>query len=105
MFKLVALFKRPLDPEAFEDRWVHEFVPLAERMPGIRRIAVSHTHGSPAGPTPYHLVHEFFFDSLDAARAAMASPEGQAAGHTLMSIAPDDVTLFFAEHMEEERRG
>lgn len=103
MYKLVALFKRPADPAAFEHRWAHEFVPLAERMPGIRRIAVSHTQGGPAGPTPFYLTHEFFFDTLDEVRAAMASPEGQAAGRCLMTIAPDDVTLYFAEHLEEER--
>ncbi|MBI3359495.1 MAG: EthD family reductase [Chloroflexi bacterium] len=103
MHKLVALFSPPLDITDFETRWAHEFVPLAEKMPGVRRVAVSRVTGGPVGPAPFYLVHEFFFDNRDALVAAMTSPEGVAAAHGLMSFAPDIVTLMFAEHMEEDR--
>jgi uncharacterized protein (TIGR02118 family) len=103
MFKLVALFSHPPDIVEFERRWSHEFVPLAEKMPGLRRLAVSHIEGGPAGPAPFYLVHEFFFDDREALLAAMTSPEGAAAARCLMGFAPEVATLMFAEHLEEQR--
>ncbi len=103
MYKLIALFSEPADVATFETRWSHEFVPLAEKMPGLRKAAVSRIEGGPAGPAAFHLVHEFFFDDKEAMLAAMASPEGTAAARCLMAIAPKDVTLLFAEHLEEAR--
>jgi hypothetical protein len=46
---------------------------------------------------------EFYFDDLQALQRALASPEGQIAGKALMSFAAEQVTLCFAEHMEEAR--
>jgi uncharacterized protein (TIGR02118 family) len=103
MHKLMLLFRPPSDVERFEQEWSGTFVPAAERMPGIRRITVSRAVESLAGPLDLYLVHEFFFDSLLAAREAMASPAGEAAGQALMAFASGAVTLCFAEHLEEGR--
>jgi uncharacterized protein (TIGR02118 family) len=105
MYKLIALFTEPAEIETFETRWSHEFVPLAEKMPGLRRAVVSRIEGGPGGPVLYYLVHEFYFDDKEALLAAMTSPEGTEAARCLMSIAPKDVTLLFAEHMEETSYG
>jgi len=99
--KLVVLFKRPPDPAEFERRWSEEFVPLAEKMPGLKRVVVSHTHGGPAGPVDIYLLHELYFESIAALTAAMSSPEGVAAGQCLLRITPQIATLLFAEHMED----
>ena len=101
MYKLIALFTQPAEVEKFEMRWSHEFVALAEKMPGLRRATVSRIEGGPAGPSPYQLIHEFFFDDKDTLLAAMTSPEGTAAARCLMDLAADNVTLMFAEHLEE----
>ncbi len=103
MHKLIVLFRTPEDPPAFERRWSEAFLPLAEKMPGLRRIVVSRIQGGPGGSVDFHLVHEFFFDDERALRAAMASPAGQKAGQALMAFAADRVTLCFAEHLEEDR--
>ena len=101
IYKLVILFQQPSDPSDFERRWSEEFVPLAERLPGLRRIVVSHTHGGPRGPVDIYLIHELHFNGLAELRAAMASPPGVAAGQYLMRLAPRSATLLFAEHMED----
>ncbi len=103
MHKLMVLFGRPSNLGDFEDYWSGRFVPLAERMPGLRRVAVSRVHGSQGGKVDLHLMHEFYFDNEDALRRALASPEGQAAGDALMSFAGGYAALCFAEHLEEER--
>jgi uncharacterized protein (TIGR02118 family) len=101
--KLMILFHKTADPIELETRWSQEFVRLAEQMPGLRRVSVSRVVGSPGGGADLQLVHEFFFDNLDAVQAAMASPEGQAAGRALMELAGESATLVFAEHLEEAR--
>lgn len=103
MHKLSLIFKRPVDQVGFESRWSQEFVPKAEAMPGLRRVAVSRVYGSPSEDVDLMLMHEFFFDDAESLRRAMASPQGQTAGKTLMAIAADFVTICFAEHMEEDR--
>jgi uncharacterized protein (TIGR02118 family) len=104
-FKLVILFKPPESPAVFEQRWSEEFVPLAEQLPGLRRVVVAHTHGGPAGPVEVYLIHELHFDSQAALGAAMTSAEGVAAGQCLVRVAGKNATLMFAEHMEDRPHG
>lgn len=99
----MILFRKPPDVLEFERLWSEAFVRRAESMPGLRRVAVSRVHGGPDGEVDLHLVHEFFFDDAQALRQALASPEGQAAGRTLMAIAGGHVSVCFAEHLEEAR--
>lgn len=103
MHKLMLLFSSPRDRSAFETRWSEEFVRSAEKMPGLRRVSVSRTVETLLGPAAPYLIHEFYFDDLAAARSAMASPEGQAAGRALMGFASGSVGLLLAEHLEEDR--
>lgn len=98
----MILFRQPEDVVAFDTRWSDDFVRIAEKMPGLRRVTVSRISGGPSGEVDLHLVHEFYFDHAQAARAAMASPEGQAAGRALMSFASDVATLCFADHLEDD---
>jgi uncharacterized protein (TIGR02118 family) len=101
MYKLILLFHAPADSQ---DQWSSEFVPLADKLPGLRRVVVSHVEGGLAGPVDIQLIHELYFDSKDALLAAMQSPQGVAAGQCLVQItknAPKTVTMLFAEHMED----
>lgn len=99
----MLLFRTPPEPFEFDRQWSEGFVSLVEKMPGIRRVAVSRVYGAPSEEVGYHLLHEFFFDDREAMQSAMRSPEGQVAGKALMSFAADLVTILFAEHFEEQR--
>lgn len=105
MYKLTLIFHDlPAAPDLVA-RWSQEFVPLAERMPGLQRVLVSHADGGPAGPVDIRLIHDLVFESREALLAAMQSPEGVAAGQSLVQLtknAPGAVTLLFAEHMEDD---
>ena len=57
MNKLVVLVRTPPDPAGFEDSWANEFVPRADRLPGLRRVAVSRVTGGPEGRAHLYLVH------------------------------------------------
>jgi uncharacterized protein (TIGR02118 family) len=100
MHKLVVVLRGVAESERLERQWSDDFVPLAEKMPGLRRVLVGRVSGAPAGPAEVVLLHEFLFDNLASLRAAMISPEGQAAGAALMRFAGERAELFFAEHFE-----
>jgi uncharacterized protein (TIGR02118 family) len=100
MHKLVVVLRRSAEDERIERRWSEDFVPLAEKMPGLRRVVVGRSVGSPGGRADVLLVHELLFDDLPSLHNAMTSPAGQAAGLALMQFAGERAELFFAEHHE-----
>lgn len=103
MHKLIVLFKSTNDPTQLETQWSGRFVPLAEKMPGIRRVSVTRILGGANEAPELHMIHEFYFDNLAALQEAMASEEGQKAGQALVSFAQDKATILLAEHLEEAR--
>lgn len=103
MHKLIVLFKSTGDPTQLETQWSGRFVPLAEKMPGIRRVSVTRILGGATEASDIHMMHELYFDDLAALQHAMASEEGQKAGRALMAFAADIATILLAEHLEEAR--
>jgi len=104
MRKPLLLFQTPSDGVHFERRWSEDFVSKAERLPGVRRAAVSRILRGPVGEVELHLIPELYFDDREALMRAMTSDEGQAAGTCLMTFAGDQVAICFGEHLEEDRR-
>lgn len=105
MYKLTLIFHAQPDNPDLLTRWSQEFVPLADRLPGLKLVIVSHVDGGPSGPTDIRLIHDLIFESREAMTEAMQSPAGVAAGQCLVHItrnAPNSVTLLFAEHMADE---
>jgi len=101
MYKLSILFRAPSDIPTFEHDWANTFVPLAEAMPGILRVAVSNIDGGPDGPAPFYKSHEFHFENRAAMDAAMNSEAGMRAGHALNAIATGLFTILFCEVLED----
>ncbi len=97
MIKLIALYKKPADPDLFLKHYNEVHLPLIRKIPGLRNLEVVHVTGAPFGESNFWLMAGMTYDSLDAMNAANASPEGRAAAKDLMSFAADVVTLFFGE--------
>lgn len=97
MVKLIALYKKPADTAAFDNHYREVHTPLAKKMPGLRKLEVMRITGAPGGEAKFYLVAEMYFDNMDALKAALASPEGKAAGKDVMSFAGDLVHMMFAE--------
>ena len=98
MIQLVFCLTRRagLSREAFLERWLDLHGPLVrEHAPalGVRRYVQVHTLPAAAyerlaavrgAPAAFDGVAELWFDSLEAMRAAAATPEGRAAGRALL---------------------
>jgi uncharacterized protein (TIGR02118 family) len=97
MVKLVVLYKKPADVAAFEKRYFEEHLPIANKMPGIKKVEISHMVSGPMGEPPYYMMAELYFDNMDAMNAAMSSPEGKESAKNIMSFAKDIISMMFAE--------
>jgi uncharacterized protein (TIGR02118 family) len=104
MVKLIALYKKPADVDAFEAHYANVHLPLIEKIPGLRRTELSRITGAPRGEAPFYLMYEMYFDDVEAYNQAMQSDENKAAGKDLMSFARDIVTLMIADAYEDEVR-
>jgi uncharacterized protein (TIGR02118 family) len=84
MVKLIyCISKKPeLSVEEFQRYWRDTHGPIAGRIPGLRRYVQCHVvpelYARETKPA-YDGAAELWFDDLDAMRAAMQSPETQAA--------------------------
>jgi uncharacterized protein (TIGR02118 family) len=88
---MVVIYRTPKDVAAFDRHYFEIHVPLAKKLPGLRKYEVSEGPiAVQAGGAPVHLVATLHFDNLAAIRQAFASPEGQAAGADRQRFAPDD---------------
>jgi uncharacterized protein (TIGR02118 family) len=96
MAKLLALYRTPKDPAAFDRYYFATHAPLAKKIPGLRKYDVSSgTVLGPEGPSNFYLVATLQFDSLDDIKAALGSPEGQATAADLGNFADGGVELIF----------
>jgi uncharacterized protein (TIGR02118 family) len=77
MARMVVIYQKPADVAAFERHYFEKHVPLAKKLPGIRRYEVSQGPVmSPAGPSDAWMVATLHFDSMAAIKAAFASEVG-----------------------------
>ena len=101
MAKLVALYKTPQNPEHFDNYYYARHVPIAKKVPGLRRYEVSAGPvASPGGPAPFHLIAILTFDSMADIQAALASPQGIATGNDLANFASGGVDLLVFDTKE-----
>ena len=97
MAEVVVLYKTPKDAAAFDKYYAETHIPLAKKLPGLKKYAVSKGPvGSPAGPSGIHLVAILTFDSVAAVQAAFGSEEGKATGADVPKFASGgaDILIF-----------
>ena len=97
MARMVVIYRTPKDPAAFDAHYKDVHVPLAKKLPGLRKYEVSRRPIlTPAGdPEPY-LVAILYFDDMPSMRNAFATPEGKACAADRRVLAPDndDVQMY-----------
>jgi uncharacterized protein (TIGR02118 family) len=98
--KLIALYKQPPDPAAFDEVYFNTHLPLIEKVPGLSRTVVTRFTRTLMGDGLY-MMAEMYFTDESALRAAMKSPEMAAAGSNLNGFANGLVTLMFGQEQEK----
>jgi uncharacterized protein (TIGR02118 family) len=101
MVKLTVLYKKPADPQTFDDYYKNVHTPLALKIPGLRRLEVAKITGGGGGESPYHLIAELYFDDMNSLNQGMASPEGKASGKDVNVFAKGLAEFIFSEVEEK----
>lgn len=103
MARMVVIYPMPKDIEAFDRHYFEIHVPLAKKLPGLRKYEVSAgSIATPVGASNIHLIGTLYFDDLAAIKMAFASPEGRATAADRRLFAPDDssVQMFLFDERE-----
>jgi len=95
------LYKTPKDATAFDKHYFEKHVPIAKKIPGLRKYEVSKGPVmTPAGPSGVYLVATLQFDDVAAIQAAFASPQGQAAGADVQTFATGGADMLVFDNRE-----
>lgn len=97
MAQMITIYKTPRNPAAFDRHYLDVHVPLARRLPGLRKLE---TNRGPIislyGASEAHLVATLHFDSLSDINAAFMSECGRACAADRQQLAPHahDVQMY-----------
>lgn len=94
--KLVAIYKQPTDPAAFEEAYFKTHLPLMAKVPGLQKTVITRFTRTIMGEG-YYLMNEMYFADQDALKAAMRSPEMASAGENLNTFAQGLTTLLYGD--------
>lgn len=85
--KLLVIYPRPTDVDAFEKIYTEEHLPLAaEKISGKTKVVLAKVTGSPGGDPPFYRIAEIHYPSLDALNESLASAGTQEAAAHAQSI-------------------
>lgn len=91
MARMIAIYKTPENKEAFDKHYYEVHIPLARKLPGLKKYDVSKRPIiSTTGDSDTYLIRTLHFESLDAIKTAFASPQGKACAADRRILVPDD---------------
>ena len=101
MAQILVTYKTPKDVAAFDKYYAETHIPLAKKIPGLRKYEVSKgAIATPAGPAGIHLIATLIFDNMAAVQAAFTSAEGRATAADLPKFATGGADIMFFDTRE-----
>jgi uncharacterized protein (TIGR02118 family) len=85
--RFIVLWGAPQDPGAFNRHYEEVHIPLARKLPGLRRYTPSRNAVAVPGGEPWYLVAELDWDDISSPREAFDSPVGQATAEDVADLA------------------
>ena len=96
MPRLVVLYNRPEDTDAFDAHYRDVHSPIVSRYPNLRTTRLSKLAGVGGREPAYYLMAEMAFDSAAELDEALASEPGAASAKDLRNFAAAGLTMFIA---------
>ena len=94
------VYKTPKDAAEFDRHYFATHVPLAKKIPGLRKYEVSRgAVMTPAGPSGVHMVAILRFDDVAAIQASFGSAEGQATIADAQTLGAFDVFMLDSQEV------
>jgi len=97
--RLIALYRQPPDPQAFDQAYFGTHLPLIAKVPGLQQTAVSRFTRTVVGDGCY-MMAEMSCPDEATLKAAMRSPQMGEAGANLATFADGLTTLMFADDVD-----
>ena len=97
MAQMIVIYGLPMNPAAFDQHYFEVHIPLAARLPGLRKLEMNRGPViSLYGAGDVHRVATLHFDSLSDISAAFLSEGGRACAADRQQLAPraNDVQMF-----------
>jgi uncharacterized protein (TIGR02118 family) len=99
--KLVVMYPRPNDVEAFEKVYQNEHVPMAvAKLRGKTKLVATRILASPQGIPPFYRIAEVHFPSMEALQACAASEGGKETLAHAASISSGGAPIFLVAEEE-----
>ncbi len=99
MVRVLVLYSKPQDVQAFEQHYQEVHLPLANKLPGLQRFTISRNVVPTNDSEPYYLIAELDWTDIPALQEAFQSAEGQAVGQDiaqhLAKLSPDMRSMFY----------
>ncbi|GGN27086.1 hypothetical protein GCM10011609_82260 [Lentzea pudingi] len=106
MIKYIALYKKPDDPEGFDQKYFESHLPIVSSVPGLVRAEVARVEqvflGGFLGDTVLHLMAEMYFESEESFKAALQSPEWATSGANLAEIGGMELVAMFSAEVVDK---
>lgn len=95
MHRITIEYGTPANADSFEQYYRDTHVPMAARLPGLRRFTVSHPRG--LGTAAPYMMAELWFDDAEALKTALKSPEMAATAADAQTFDVASTTMFSGE--------
>ncbi len=91
--RLLVGYGMPADTDDFDKHYRDVHIGIANGMPGVVKYTIGHAQSADENPSPFHLVAELDFESVEAMGAAMGSEAGATAVADIPNFANGGVTI------------
>jgi len=91
--KLIVLYSDIKDPAKFDEYYQKVHIPMAKKIPGVRKIVISRVKDVAVGRLGYYQVVEAYFDDMDSLKRAVESKEAKQAMEDALSLDPNITIL------------
>jgi uncharacterized protein (TIGR02118 family) len=96
MPRLIALYRPPEDPEAFDAHYRDVHDPIVRRYPKLADVRLTKLAGVAGRPSPYYQMAEMVFETDADLAEALGSEPGMESARDLRNFAGAGVELFVA---------
>jgi uncharacterized protein (TIGR02118 family) len=99
--KLIVMYPRPNDVQAFETVYKNEHVPMAvQKLKGKTKIVATRVLGSPTGQPAFHRIAEIHFPSIHELEACAVSEGGKQTLANAAAISSGGAPVFLVAEEE-----
>jgi uncharacterized protein (TIGR02118 family) len=99
--KLVVMYPRPTDIDAFEKLYQNEHIPMAvEKLVGKTKVVATKVLDTPQGTPPFYRIAEVYFPSIEDLEACAASEGGKETLAHAVSISSGGSPIFLVAEEE-----